>query len=172
MADSGGTRLALVQPSGGRREWELRRGEEVCARLRIPPVRSGASADAEGRSLRIEPSGRLSADYVVSDQATGAEVARLRREGRRRLLELDRRVAEWKRLGRRDGYGFVDPAGQVLLRAKVHSGVARTSGEVEISADLSEGERLIAALLASYVLIRKNEQTASSSVAAVVVAIT
>jgi hypothetical protein len=126
----------------------------------------------DGRSLRIEPRGRLSADYVVSDQATGMELARLRREGRRRLLELDGKVAEWKRFGRKHGYGFVDSDGQPLLSAKVRSGVARTSGEVEIRADRIEAEGLIAALLASFLLIRKNEQTASGSVAAVIVAIT
>src|SRR5262249_56451567 len=96
---------------------------------------------------------------------------RPRRQGRRMLLEVDGRVAEWKRLGGRHGYGFLDLDGHPLLRAKLRGGVTPTSGEVEVSAGLAEGEGLIAALLACFLLIRKHEQTASGSLAAVVAAI-
>jgi hypothetical protein len=84
--------FALVQPLARRREWLLLNGDDVRAVLRIPAFRPGALAQADGRPLRIERRGHLRADYVVHDESTGEEVARLRREGRRRLLELGGRA--------------------------------------------------------------------------------
>ena len=48
--DESWTPLALVQPTR-RREWELRRGDEKVAELRLPAMRSGGSAQ---RSFRRE----------------------------------------------------------------------------------------------------------------------
>jgi len=73
--DGGSIRLALVQPSVRRREWELLEGEEVRATMRISPFRSGARAEASGRSLRIQRRPRLRATYVVRDETTGEDVA-------------------------------------------------------------------------------------------------
>jgi hypothetical protein len=145
--------------------------EDLRARLRIPPVRSGARAEAAGRPLRIERHGRLRAEYVVRDETTGDEVAHLRHEGRRLVLELDGRVADWKRLGRKEGFGFVDQDGRPFLRIKIRSGLAHTTGEVQVDAGVSEREALIAALLASYLLIRKNDEEAASSVVVTTVAV-
>lgn len=164
--------LSLVQLSARRREWHLKQGEEVRVRLRVPPVRSGARAEAAGRPLRIERHGRVRSEYVVRDETTGEEVAHLRHQGRRLVLELNGRVGEWKRLGRKEGFGFVGQDGKPFLRAKTRSsGFARTAGEVQIGAGVTEREALIAALLASYILIRKNDDEAAASVAVTTVVV-
>ena len=75
----------------------------------------------------------------------------------------------WKRLGRKEGFGFVGPDGEPVLSAKVRSGIVRSSGEIEIFG-LGRREAVVAALLASYLLIRRNEQAASAATAGVVVA--
>ena len=126
-------KVELVQPSL-RREWQLRRGDDVIATLQIPLLRRGASADLAGRSLEIARVGGLRAEYVVLDGMTQEQLAHLRPDGRRRLLETADRTAEWKRLSRKEGYGFVGPDGEHFLRAKVSSGFAHTNGEVEVAA--------------------------------------
>ena len=97
---------------------------------------------------------------------TGDEVARLRRDGRRRILELGGRVTEWKRLGHRQGFGFVDQDGEPFLRAKVRSGLVRSSGEVMTDARLPDADATVAALLASFLLLRRNEEAAGGTAAA------
>jgi hypothetical protein len=94
---------------------------------------------------------------------TGEQLARFRPEGRHRILELGDQPAEWKHLGMGKGYGFVGPDGKPLLRAKVVSGIARTNGEVEVADDVPEQDALVAAVLASFLLIRKAEDTASAA---------
>jgi hypothetical protein len=93
-------------------------------------------------------------------------LARVPPEGRRRLLELGDRAAEWKRLGRREGHGLVRPDGEPFLRAKVASGIARTTGEVEVAREVPAEDALVVALLASYLLIRKTEEEAASTAGA------
>jgi hypothetical protein len=168
MTDREARILTLAQPSSRRRQWELREGKSVLAVLRVPALRSGASAEAQNRSLGIERRGRLRADYVVRDETTGEEVAHLRREGRRRLLELRGWMAEWRHLGRKEGFGFVGPDGEPVVVAQVRSGAVRSTGTVRIAAGLDEQEATVAALLASYLLIRRNEQAASASAGAAV----
>lgn len=155
-------KLDLVQPSL-RRGWVLRRGDEVVATLRIPLFRRGAAADVAGRPLTIRREGGLRSEYAVRDAATDEQLARLRPRGLHHVLELGDRTAAWKRLGRGEGHGFVGPDGESLLRAKVSSGIVRTSGEVELADDVPEQEAPILALLASYLLIRKAEDQASAA---------
>jgi hypothetical protein len=170
VVESGSITLALVQPSARRREWQLDGGGDVLARLWIPPLRPGARAEVAGEQLRIRRAGRLHADYVVRDESTGEAVARLRREGRRLLLDQDGSTAEWKRIGRKEGYGFVRPDGAPFVRAKLRSGLVRHSAEVEIAAAAKTQDALVAAVLASYLLIRKHEaESASAGTTAVVV---
>jgi hypothetical protein len=158
-------KLALIQPSL-RREWQLRHGDEVVAMLRIPLFRRGASADIAGRRLAIERHRGFRSQYLVRDETTREQLARLRPQGRRRLLELGDRSMEWKRLGRRDGHGFVGPDDTPLLRARVATGIARTTGEVEVADDVSEEDALVLALVASFLLIRKAEEKASAAASA------
>jgi hypothetical protein len=87
--------FTLVQPLARRREWELRRSGDVRAVLRIPTFRTGARAEAAGRSLSIERRGRLRAEHVVRDERTGEEVASLRRG----VLESGGKTLEWKGAG-------------------------------------------------------------------------
>ena len=155
-------KLALVQPSL-RREWWLRRGDEVVATLWIPLFRRRAAAEVAGRRLTFEREGGLRSTYLVRDELTGEQLARFRPEGRHRVLELGDQRAQWKHLGLGKGYGFVGPDGKPLLRAKVSSGIARTTGEVEVADDVSEQDALVAAVLASFLLIRKAEDTASAA---------
>jgi hypothetical protein len=151
-------KLALVQPSL-RREWQLRRDDEVLATLQIPLFRRGAAAEVAGDRLTIERRGGLRPEYLVRDTTTGEQRALLRH----RRLELGARSAEWKRLSWRGGYGFVGPDGEPFLHAKVSSGIARTNGEVEVDDDVAEPDALVAALLASFLLIRRAEDAASAA---------
>jgi hypothetical protein len=155
-------KLELVQPSL-RREWQLRGDGDVMATLRIPLLRRGASAEVAGRRLEIARVGGLRAEYVVRDEATQEQLAHLRPDGRRRLLETTDRAAEWKRLSRKEGYGFVGPDGDHVLRVKVSSGFAHTNGEVEIADDLLGRDALVLAILASYLVLRKAEDDASAA---------
>lgn len=162
--ESESTTWTLVQPTA-RREWELRRGTEVRASLRIPTFRSGARAETSDRRLRIQRAGGLRASYAVLDETSGAEIGRLRREGRRRVLELDGLIGEWRNLGRKHGFGFVGEDGDPFVTAKVRSGLLRSSGEVKVNANLDERAAIVAALLACYLLIRRNEETATGAAA-------
>jgi hypothetical protein len=119
--------------------------------------------------MRIERRGRLRAEYVVRDEAAGEDVARLYRDGRRRLLELGDGVVEWKRLGREEGFGLIGEDGQPILRAKRRSGLTHTSGEVQIDARVAGRSALVAALLACYLLIRKSGEEAAAVAATVAV---
>jgi hypothetical protein len=155
-------KIELVQPSL-RREWQLRRGGDVIATLQIPLLRRGASAELAGRRLKIVRGGGLRAEYAVLDEATQEQLARLRPDGRRRLLETSDRTAEWKRLSRKEGYGVVGPDGEPFVRAKVSSGLVHTNGGVEVADDVPEHQAFLLALLASYLVIRKAEDDASAA---------
>ena len=159
-------KLALVQPSL-RREWHLVRDDEIVAMLWIQLFRRSGAAEIGGRRLEIVRQGGLRSTHLVRDQATGEQLARLQSQGRKRVLELGDRTAEWKRLGRRLGYGFVGPDGELLLRAKVNSGIARTNSEIEIADELPEPDALVAAVLASFLLVRKAEEAASAAAGSV-----
>lgn len=166
MTNGDASSYELVQPTARRREWQLRLGDEVRAVLRIPAFRSGGLAEIGDERLEIEQRGRLRPDYVVRDERTGQEVTRLRRDGRRLLLDLDGRAAEWKRLGRKEGFGFVAADAQPLVIAKVRSGLVRSSGHVSVGPGLAEREAIVAALLAAYLLIRRNEDEPAAASAA------
>jgi hypothetical protein len=145
-------KLRLVQPSL-RREWHLVRGDDVVATLWVQLFRRAGTADVAGKRLRIEREGRLRTEYVVREEP----------RFRQRTLELaDRRLA-WKHLGRGEGYGFVGPDDEPLVRAKIASGIARTNGEVEVADGLPEQEAILAALMACILLIRKAEDVAAAS---------
>jgi hypothetical protein len=161
VRESDWTTWTLDQPTARRRDWELRHGPEVRGSLRVPVFGSGARADTPELRLRIERLGRLRATYAVVDEATGGEIARTRREGRRLVLELDGLVGEWKRVGK--GFGFIGRDERPLVSARVRSGVLRSSGEVRIDPQLGEREATVAALLACYLLIRRNEDAAAGA---------
>ena len=59
-------KLHLVQPKL-RRAWELRRGDEVVASLRIPLLRRGAEIEIGDHKLAIEPSGLVRTSVAVRD---------------------------------------------------------------------------------------------------------
>jgi hypothetical protein len=152
--------LTLLQPTR-RREWEIRRGDELVAELRLPALRSGGSARAGGRELAISTRGLFKREHVIADAATGEEVARVRGRGVE-LRGLEN--AEWKSLGRGRGYGFVGLDGEPWLRAKVSSGAFRTTGQVEVAPG---HEPALPALIAAYLLIRKAEEAAAAASASV-----
>jgi hypothetical protein len=153
------TPLALVQPTR-RHEWELRRGDEKVAALRLPAMRSGGSAQAAGRELSIRTRGLLRREHTLVDASTGEEVASVHG----RTLEL-RGVepAQWKALGR-GSYGLVGADGEPWLRAKASAGLVRTTGQIEVAAG---HEVAVPALVAAYLLIRKVEEAAAASAATV-----
>jgi hypothetical protein len=112
----------LVQPTGRRREWELRDGDGPLARLRIPTFRSGAEAEIGDRRLRIQRLGSFRGGYAVLDESAGGEIARLRRGGRQQVLDLEGVSYRWQRVGRR--FGFVRDDGESLVGAKVRSALS------------------------------------------------
>ena len=159
-------KLQLAQP-GRRRFWELRRGDEVVATLRIPLIRRGAEIELGDQKLAIERSGLLGSSLAVRDTATGNEQARVWREKLHRQLELGGRRAVWKSLGWGSSYGFVAADGEALARGKVSSGLTRTKGELEVADHVPEHEALLAAALTAYLLIRKAEDDASAAAGSV-----
>lgn len=154
-------KLSVVQPSL-RREWQFLRGDEPVATLWIPLFRGRARAEASGRQLAIEKRGQLRPEYLIRDDTTQEQLALLRPDDRRRVLQFGDRTAEWKRLGRKEGHGFVGQDGEPVLRAKVKSGLVRLTGDVEVADDVGEQDALVLAVLASYLLIRKAEDEASA----------
>ena len=159
-------KLHLVQPKL-RRAWELRRGDEVFASLRIPLLRRGAEIEIGDQKLAIEPSGLVRTSVAVRDTATGDERMRVVRENLHRVLELGGQRTEWRSLGWGSTYGFVDAAGEPLVRAKVSQGLTRTNGEIEVADSLPADEALLAAALTAYLLIRRAEDTASAGASTV-----
>jgi hypothetical protein len=152
--------LALQQPTL-RRRWEIRRGDELVATLRLPAMRSGGRASAAGRELEIRTHGLLKREHLVVDAATGEELARVHgRAVEVRGIES----AEWKSLGRGAGHGLVGPDGEPWLRAKVSSGPFRTTGQIEVAAG---HDPALPALIAAYLLIRKAEEAATAASASV-----
>ena len=128
-----------------------------------PPAPPWSLCRGGGAETEIARVGGLRAEYAVLDEGTQEQLARLRPDGRRRLLETSDRTAEWKRLSRKEGYGFVGPDGEPFVRAKVSSGLVHTNGEVEVANDVPEQEASLLALLASYLVIRKAEDDASTA---------
>jgi hypothetical protein len=159
-------KLRLVQPKL-RRAWELRRGDEVVATLRIPFLRRGAEIEVGGRRLALERSGLVRTSVAVRDTATGEEQIRIGREHLRRVLELGGQRTEWRSLGWGSTYGFVGPDGEPLVRGKVSQGIMHTNGEIEVADSLPENEALLAAALTAYLLIRKAEDNASATAGSV-----
>jgi hypothetical protein len=162
--------LTLVQPRVLRREWELRREDEVLAVLRLSTFLPRARAEISGRPLRIEQRGWRRVAVVVYEEGTDEQVARLRRDGRRRVLALDGRTFDWKRLGRKEGFAFVAEGGEPLLTAKPGSGVLRFSGELTVAASLPEPDAVVMALLAGYLLIHRGAAAVVGATAAVAAA--
>ena len=159
-------KLRLVQPKL-RRAWELRRGNEVVATLRIPLLRRGAEIEIGDQKLAIEPSGLVRTSVAVRDTATGDERMRVVRENLHRVLELGGQRTEWRSLGWGSTYGFVDTAGEPLVRAKVSQGLTRTNGEIEVVDSLPQDEALLAAALTAYLLIRRADDSASAGASTV-----
>jgi hypothetical protein len=159
-------KLQLVQP-GLRRSWDLRRGDQVLATLRIPLIRRGAQIEIGSLKLAIEPSGLIGTSLAVRDTATGEERTRVARESLNRVLELGGRRTEWRSLNWSGTYGFVDADGQPVVSGKVSPGLTRTNGEIEVAGDMPQEEALLAAALTAYLLIRKAEDNSSAAASTV-----
>lgn len=155
--------VELVQPTR-KRVWELRQGDEVVASLRLPTLRRGAKARAGDRELELRVIGLLKVEHVVVDAETREELARV---ARNTLVRPGLEDSAWRSLGRGEGHGFVGADGKPWLRAKISSGLLRTTGQVEVA----HGQDVaLPALLAAYLLIRKAEEVATSAAGATVVA--
>ena len=162
MDEETSTTLVLEQPTR-RREWELRRGQETVAELRLPSLGRSGRATVAGRELEIRTSGIVRREHAVVDANTGEQLARA--HGRTVDIRGVER-AEWKSLGRGAGYGFVGADGAPWLRAKVKSGTFRTTGLVQVAAG---HDVALPALLAAYLLIRGAEEAAAAAAASVTV---
>jgi hypothetical protein len=160
MDDETSVKLLLLQPTR-RREWELRQGDELVAELSLPAMRSRGRGSAGGRELEIRTHGILRREHVVVDATTGEELARVHGH----TVELrGLESVDWKALGRGQGYGLVGPDREPWLRAKVSSGITRTSGQVEVAAG---HDPALPSLIAAYLLIRKTDEAAAAASATV-----
>ncbi len=139
----------------------------MVATLRIPLLRRGAEIEIGDRKLAIEPSGVVRTSVAVRDTATGDERMRVVRENLHRVLELGGQRTQWRSLGWGSTYGFVDAAGEPLVRGKVSQGLTRTKGEIEVADSLPEDEALLAAALTAYLLIRRADDNASAGASTV-----
>jgi hypothetical protein len=158
--DETSVKLLLLQPTR-RREWEIRQGEELVAKLSLPAMRSGGRGSAGGRELEIRTHGILKREHVVVDAASGEELARVRGHA----VELRGiESADWKSLGRGQGYGLAGPDGEPWLRARVKSSTFRTTGQVEIAAG---HDPALPSLIAAYLLIRKADEAVAAASATV-----
>ena len=139
----------------------------MVATLRIPLLRRGAEIEIGDQKLAIEPSGLVRTSVAVRDTATGHERMRVVRENLHRVLELGGQRTQWRSLGWGSTYGFVDAAGEPLVRGKVSQGLTRTNGEIEVADSLPEDEALLAAALTAYLLIRRADDNASAGASTV-----
>ena len=139
----------------------------MVATLRIPLLRRGAEIEIGDQKLAIEPSGLVRTSVAVRDTATGDEQMRVVRENLHRVLELGGQRTQWRSLGWGSTYGFVDAAGEPLVRGKVSQGLTRTNGEIEVADSLPEDEALLAAALTAYLLIRRADDNASAGASTV-----
>ncbi|HYX76425.1 MAG TPA: hypothetical protein VE757_04530, partial [Gaiellaceae bacterium] len=128
-----------------------------------PLFKRGGRVKIGSRDLEIRARGTLRTEHLVVDSESGEELARIR--GRSFRL-ADGEQAEWKSLGRKQGYGLVGPGGEPWLRAKVSSGLVRTTGLVEVA---QGRDPALPAVLAAYLLIRRAEQAASAASSVIVV---
>lgn len=158
----------VVQPTPRRREWELRDGDRIVGSLRLPAFRRVGYAQVGGARLRIEGRGRLRRTHVLIDEASGEERARVERDRRRRVAELDGRAAEWRRLDSKSS-GLVDEQGRPLVVGHVRSGLFTSRGELRVSGALDRRSAMAGAVLVAYLLIRRNEDAAAAASSAVVV---
>ena len=139
----------------------------MVATLRIPLLRRGAEIEIGDQKLAIEPSGLVRTSVAVRDTATGHERMHVVRENLHRVLELGGQRTQWRSLGWGSTYGFVDAAGEPLVRGKVSQGLTRTNGEIEVADSLPEDEALLAAALTAYLLIRRADDNASAGASTV-----
>jgi hypothetical protein len=158
--DETSVKLLLLQPTR-RREWEIRQGEQLVAELSVPAIRGGGHGSASGRELEIRTHGILRREHLVVDAATGEELARVHGH----TVELrGLESADWKSLGRGQGYGLVGPDREPWLRAIAKSSTFRTTGQVEIAAG---HDPALPSLIAAYLLIRKADEAAAAASATV-----
>jgi hypothetical protein len=158
--DETSVKLLLLQPTR-RREWEIRQGDELVAQLSLPVMRSGGRGSAGGRELEIRTHGVLRREHIVVDATTGEELARVHGH----TVELrGLETADWKSLGRGQGYGLVGPDGEPWLRAMAKSSTFRTTGQVETAAG---HDPALPSLIAAYLLIRKADEAAAAASATV-----
>jgi hypothetical protein len=156
-------KLELVQPSAWRRTWELRADGRVRATLRVPVLRSTAHAEVDRRRWTLERTGgRFRPGTVVVDEAGRRELARLRRDGRRSVLVVGGREAEWRKLDRKQGYGAVDGDGTTLVAADLRTGW-RTGGTVTVDDSLRGDHPVAVALLAAVLAMRKLDEQAAAA---------
>lgn len=148
-----GTELALTQPSARRRDYELRRGDQVIGRLRFPPGgRSAALADgaaigsftltgSRGRVVaRRAP--RQAAIATVEREHAGAAVIRL--AGRPPLA--------WRRAGRRQRWAIA--AGDVaLLEFSAAHGLLRASVWITTHQELPEPTAVLLCLVGGFLAL-------------------
>jgi hypothetical protein len=152
------TTFDLVQPTP-RREWHLRRGDELVATLRLPVFRRGGRAELYGRRFAFRAEGVVRARHTIRDEATHEQLARVLPARGRQVVELGNRTGEWKRLARSAGHGVVGADGEPFFRGRVTSGLLRTNGELEVAPGLPDQEAGLLALLGAYLLIRKAEES-------------
>jgi len=147
--------LELTQLSARRRDYELRRGEQVTGSLRFPPGRrSGALAEAEatGSFTIVGSRGRVEARGGPDGAATLATVER--GGGGAAVIHLaDGPALRWRRAGRRNRWA-IDDGGASLLQFSAAHGLLRSSVRITLHRELSEPVAVLLCLVGGFLSLR------------------
>ena len=164
--------LALAQRSVRRRDYELRRGDEVVGWLRFPPGRrSVAGAGAEGigplallataRGLEVRGDMDAATTIATVEQVRGGAVVRL----------AGGPVLRWHRAGGWHRWA-IDGGGGTLLRFAARQGVVRSSVRITAHQEVPWPTAQLLSLVGGFLALRtlQSEQDGSAAVAGVVAA--
>jgi hypothetical protein len=166
-----GEMLRLAQPTVRRREYELRRGDQVLGGLRFPPGRRSVAL-AEGtrtgsfvltaRPGWVEARSRPDASVIATVE--------LGRRGSALLRMVDGPALSWRSTGWRN---WVIADGDVsLLRFTTAHGLLRSSAQITVQQELPEQAGVFLGLVGGFLAFRKlqAEIDASAAVGGIVAA--
>jgi hypothetical protein len=144
--------LALEQPSVRRRDYELRRGDEVLGWLRFPAFGRSAAAWAGATGPLALTAGRGRVEVRGGpDAATVATVERARRGAVVRLAGGT--TLRWRRTGPGNRWA-IDHDGEPLLRFAARSGLLRSSVRVTAERQLPGPTAELLCLVGGFLALR------------------
>jgi hypothetical protein len=145
------TVLELAQPSARRRDYELRRGEQVIGSLRFPRGRrlvALAEAEATGSFTLTSSRGRAEARGGPGGALTLATVHRGRR-GAALIRVTDGPALRWRRTGWRHRWA-IDGGGTSLIQVAAAHGLLQASVHMTVDRELPEPTAVLLCLIGGF----------------------